>query len=107
MALLIRYLDPEQYIAHSVWNKRLPRCLLVVVKESSCNVGDIGSIPDLGRSLGVATHFSISAGKSYGQRNLAGYSWGCKESDMTERLNTHAHLEQGLRLIQGSKSFHV
>ena len=27
MDLLIRYLDHEQYIAHSVWNKRLPRCL--------------------------------------------------------------------------------
>ena len=30
---------------------------------------------------------SISSGKSHGQRSLAGYSpWGCKESDMTERL---------------------
>ena len=28
-------------------------------------------------------------GESYGQRSLAGYlSWGCKESDMTERLST-------------------
>ena len=28
-------------------------------------------------------------GKSHGQRSLAGYSpWGCKELDMTERLNT-------------------
>ena len=26
-----------------------------------------------------------------GQRSLAGYSpWGCKESDMTERLSMHA-----------------
>ena len=30
--------------------------------------------------------------KSHGQRSLAGYSpWGGKESDMTERLNTHTH----------------
>ena len=32
---------------------------------------------------GMATHSSILAGKSHGQRSLAGYSpWGCnKESD--------------------------
>ena len=30
-------------------------------KESACNVGDLGSIPGLGRSLkeGIATHSSI------------------------------------------------
>ena len=33
----------------------------------------------------MATHFRILAGKSYGQRSLAGYSpWSRKESDMTE-----------------------
>ena len=32
-------------------------------------------------------------GESHGQRSLVGYSpWGCKESDMTERLiHTHTH----------------
>ena len=31
----------------------------------------------------------FSPGKSHGQRSLAGYSpWGCKESDMTQRLNS-------------------
>ena len=31
-------------------------------------------------------------GKSHGQRSLAGYSpWGRKESDTTERVNTHTH----------------
>ena len=56
-------------------------------KESVGNVGDLGSIPRLGRSLekGMATHSSTPARKSNGQRNLAGYSpWGCKESDTTE-----------------------
>ena len=34
---------------------------------------------------GMATHSSILAGKSHGQRCLAGYSLrGCKESDVTE-----------------------
>ena len=34
---------------------------------------------------GMATHSSVLAGKSHGQRNLAGYSpWGHKESDVIE-----------------------
>ena len=34
---------------------------------------------------GLATHPSILAGESHGQRSLVGYSpWGCKELDMTE-----------------------
>ena len=45
-------------------------------------------------------------GKSYGQRNLVGYSpWGPKESDTTDSLSTHAgngqphFLEKRLNLI--------
>ena len=35
-------------------------------KESTCNVGDLGSIPGSGRSLekGIATHSSMSTGDS-------------------------------------------
>ena len=36
----------------------------------------------------MAAHSSIFAGKSHGQRSLAGYSpWGRKESDTTEQLH--------------------
>ena len=39
----------------------------------------------------MTTHSSILVWKSYGQRNLVGYSpKACKESDMTEQLNTQA-----------------
>ena len=39
----------------------------------------------------MATHSSILAWKSHGQRSLVGYSpWGHKESDTTERLHFHA-----------------
>ena len=42
---------------------------------------------------GTATHSSILAGESHGQRSLAGYSpWGRKESDMTE-MTERAHME--------------
>ena len=38
---------------------------------------------------GMATHSSILAGESHGQRSLEGYSpRGHKESDMTERLHS-------------------
>ena len=57
-------------------------------KESTCNVGDLGSIPGLGRSPGRGQgnplQYSLP-GESHGQGSLAGYSkWGRKESDMTK-----------------------
>ena len=61
-------------------------------KESACNVGDVGSIPGLGRSPGGGHDNPLQyscPGESHGQRSLVGYSpWGCKELDMTERLST-------------------
>ena len=59
-------------------------------KESACNVGDLDSIPGLGRSLGEGNDNPLQYScleKSHEQRSLAGYSlWGCKELDTTERL---------------------
>ena len=45
----------------------------------------------------MATHSIILAGKSHGQRSLAGYSpWGHKELDTTEILSSNklAHAQQ-------------
>ena len=62
-------------------------------KESACDVGDLGSIPGVGRSSGGGhgNPFQYSClEKPHGQRSLAGYiPWGCKELDMTERLYKH------------------
>ena len=64
-------------------------------KESTCNVGDLGSIPGLGRSPGGRHGNPLQYScleNPYGQRSLAGYSpWSCKELDMTERLSTHIY----------------
>ena len=65
-------------------------------KESACNVGDLGSIPGLGRfpggEHGNRLQYSCLE-NSHGQRSLAGYSpWGCKELDTTEWLSTHIQL---------------
>ena len=64
-------------------------------KESTCNLGDLGSIPGLGRSPGGGHGNPLQYScleNPHGQRSLAGYSpWGHKESDTTERLNTAEH----------------
>ena len=56
--------------------------------ESTCNVGDLGSVPGLGRSPGggQGNLFQYSCLESpHGQRSLADYSpWGRKDSDMTK-----------------------
>ena len=61
-------------------------------KDTTCNVGDLGSMPGLGRSPGGGHGNPLQyswSGEPHGQRSLAAYSpWGCKELDMTERLST-------------------
>ena len=55
-------------------------------KESTCNAGDLGSIPGLGRSRGEGKGYPLQyycLEKSHGQRSLVG-PWGHKELDMTE-----------------------
>ena len=57
-----------------------------MVKKSTCNAGDLGSIPGLGRSPegGHVNPLHVLE-NPHGQRNLAGYSsWGHKESDTTD-----------------------
>ena len=58
-------------------------------KESSCSVGDLGSVPGLGRSPGGGhgnPKQDSCLENPHGQRSLAGYSpCGHKESDTTEQ----------------------
>ena len=55
-------------------------------KESTCNVGDLGSIPGLGRSPGEGKGYPLQY--SGLENSVDCYSpWGCKESDMTECLS--------------------
>ena len=63
-------------------------------KEATCNAGDLGSIPGLGRCPGGGhgnplQHSSLE--NPHGQRRTGGgrsYSpWGSKESDTTEPLS--------------------
>ena len=56
-------------------------------KESTCNAGDLGSIPGSGRSPGKGYGNPVFLpGEFHGQRSLVGYSpWGHKEVDTTEQ----------------------
>ena len=69
-------------------------------KESTHNVGDLGSIPGSGRSPGGGhgNPLQYSCLKNpHGQWSLAGYSpLGHKESDVTERLSTAPHRKTGM-----------
>ena len=67
-------------------------------KESACNVGDLGSIPGLGRSLGGGygnSQYSCLENPC-GQRNLA----GCRESDTTEWLLLTQNVLEMHQMIQ-------
>ena len=61
-------------------------------KEPTYSVGDLGSIPGLGRSSGEGKDNPLQCScleNPHGQRILVDYSpRGCKESDMTEQLST-------------------
>ena len=82
-------------------------------KESACKVGDLGSIPGLGKSSagGHVNPLQYSCLENpHGQRSLGGYSpWGHKESDTTDRLSTEHINFTGLLLPggQGHMVIHV
>ena len=57
-----------------------------VGKESACNMGDLGSIPRLGRSPGEGNGNPLQYS---GLENSVDCTWGRKESDTTERLSLH------------------
>ena len=64
--------------------------------ESTCNAGDLDSIPGLGRSPGGrhgnAPQYTCLENPQ-GERGLVGCSpWGHKESDMTEQQSTTHHI---------------
>ena len=48
-------------------------------KESACNVGDLGSVPGLGRSPGEGKGYPLQ------YSGLENSPWSCRESDTTEQ----------------------
>ena len=66
------------------------------IKESTCNVGDLSSIPGLGKTPGGGHGNTLQYScleNPHGQRSLVGCSpCGLKESDRTEQLNSAQQL---------------
>ena len=86
---------------------------MLLVKNLPANTGDIrdvGLIPGSGRFPWKRKWRPTPVfvpGESHGQRSLVGYNpWGCKESDMTDRLSTHVYEVMNI-LIDYSNHFTV
>ena len=58
-------------------------------KEYTCNVGDLGSIPRLGRSPGEGKGYSLQYSVLENSMDCMHSPWGHKELDTTERLSLH------------------
>ena len=86
------------YLLFKIWASLVAQ---MVKKESTCNAGDLGSIPGSGRSSGGGhgNLFQCSCLENpHGQRYLAGYSpWGRRELDTTEWQSTAQHLKFNLK----------
>ena len=72
-------------------------------KESTCSVGDLGSIPGLGRSLGEGKRYPLQYS---GLENSMDCSlWGRKESDVVGDFHFHSDGTLYLLLIPGEDQF--
>ena len=71
-------------------------------KESTSNVGDLDSIPGLGRSLEEREWLPMPVswpGEFYRVAWQANSPWNREESDMTEQLSLHFISFQGICLV--------
>ena len=90
MSAIVQYF--EYSLALPFFGIRLPWCS--DGKVSAYNMGNLGSIPGSGRSLGKGNGnpllYSCLEYPMDGWRSLVGYSpWGGKESATTEQLHFH------------------
>ena len=100
----------NSWIGKICWRRdRLPTPVFLgfpcgsVGKESTCNVGELGSIPGSGRSLGGGNGYPLQYScleNSKGQRSLVSYSpWNRKELDMPGETNTFTFFQLQNRKI--------
>ena len=77
-----------------------------VSKESTCNAGDLSSIPGLGRSPGEGHSNPLQYScweNPHGQRSLAGYSpWDREESDTAKHRAQHSPAPDPQRVLPTS-----
>ena len=75
-------------------------------KESTCNAGDRGSVPGLGRSPGEGNGYLLQYSCLENSVDRGAWRptvpWGCKELDMTERLTLLLLYFSGSKKKQGN-----
>ena len=89
----MRWKEGQRYLSDAGEGSRLPTTVFwgfpcgSAVKESSCNVGDLGLIPGLGRSPGEGKGYPLQY--SGLENSMDCIVHGVAESDMTEQLSLH------------------
>ena len=86
MSIIGKSIERDGLVVAKGWGKKgkLCICLLMCLYPCLC----VCAVLSLEKEM--ATHPVFLPGESHGGRSLVGYSpWGCKESDMTERLHFH------------------
>ena len=78
-------------------------------KESACNAGDLGSIPEIELEIPWRREWQptpvLLPGEFHGRRSLVGCSpWGCKESDMTVQPAQHSIIENTVNQLYSNKN---
>ena len=68
-------------------------------KESTCNVGDLGSIPALGRSPGEGNGYPLQYSGLENSMDCMYSPWSCRESDTNERLSLSNGLGSSVLLL--------
>ena len=63
-------------------------------KESTCNAGDMGSIPGLGSSPGEGKGYPLQYSGLENSMDCIYSPWGCKELDTTVRLSLSKQIER-------------
>ena len=61
-------------------------------KESTCNAGELGLIPGLGRSPGEGKGYPLQYSGLENFMDCVVSPWGSKESDTTERLSLRSEV---------------
>ena len=62
-------------------------------KESTCNAGDMGSIPGLGSSPREGKGYPLQYSGLENSMDCIYSPWGCKELDTTEQLSLTSDLD--------------
>ena len=106
---------PVQFLSWIRWRRnRLPTPVFLgfpggpAGKESTCNAGDLGSIPELGRSPGEGKGYPLQYSGLGNSMDCRVSPWGRKELDTTEQLSlSNMYIHTHTQIAHTQKFFNV